>query len=369
MTRRANGEGSIYRTAAGQWKVSLSIRTAAGKRRRINRNARTKADAVAILAKLRNTDAAMFIDPERITLGQYLERWLTTHVAANRSASTAALYRSISDRHITPKLGGVGLRRLSTAIVQEFVDGMIAANTASRSRQLAFAILGKAMKHAVKVGLIPVDPTENVDKPAHRPKEIFPFTQDEAASIIAESAETRWHALYVLALTSGMRQGELFGLEWSEIDLPGRTVRIKQAAAEVGGRVSISKPKTENSVRTVEITELAAGALRTHRAILLREGNAGSKLVFPAPRGGLVARSTFRHRYWLRLLRHCSITPRGFHHTRHTYATLALGAGVPVHVVAKVLGHSKPSTTHDIYSHVLKQHQDQATAAMQRLFG
>jgi integrase len=168
-----------------------------------------------------------------------------------------------------------------------------------------------------------------------------------------------------------MRQGELFGLLWEHVDLPGGKLRIVQAAAEVAGKVSIRSPKTANSARVVELPPVAVKALKEHRAILMKEGNAGSDLVFPAPRGGLIPRSTFRHRYWLPILKHKNVgaAPRGFHHTRHTYATLALGAGVPVHVVSRVLGHSKASTTLDIYAHVLQAHQTAATEAAQRLFG
>jgi integrase len=101
----------------------------------------------------------------------------------------------------------------------------------------------------------------------------------------------------------------------------------------------------------------------------MRQGNAASPLVFCSPRGGILRRSDFRVRHWNPLLKLLGLDHRGMHHLRHTYATLALGTGVPVHVVARVLGHSKPSITLDIYSHVLSSQQAEATEAMRRLFG
>lgn len=375
MGKRANGEGSIYKTTDPKtgkviWKVSVSLGSAiGGKRKRVCRNAATKADAVAILAKLRGDGAAAVNVPStRLTISAFFAEWLQ-HVATHKEPSTANVYRSIVDRIIVPRIGTISLGNLSTAHVQKFADALVQDEVKPRTRQMAFSLLRTALRYAVRTGRIERDPSAAIAKPSHQRKDILPFTKDESLRLIQHTIDTHWHAMVVLALTTGMRQGELFGLLWEHIDLKAGKLRVVQAAAEVAGKVSIRKPKTSNSSRTIELPPVAVEALKAHRAILMREGNASSKLAFPAPRGGLMPRSTFRHRYWLRMLKAINAKPRGFHHCRHTYATLALGAGVPVHVVSRVLGHSKASTTLDIYAHVLQTHQTAATEAAQRLFG
>lgn len=377
MGKRANGEGSIYKTTNPKtgkevWKVSISLGPSkGGKRKRICRNAATKTDAVAILAKLRGDGAAAVNQPtSRIAVSAFLADWLR-HIETHKEPATATVYKSMVERVIAPRIGTIHLGKLTTAHVQSFADALVRDEVTPRTRQMAFSILRTALRFAVRTGRIERDPSAAITKPAHRRKDIFPFTKDEASKILAATAGTRWHAMIVLALTTGMRQGELFGLTWEAVDLKGGKLRVFQAAAEVRGKVSIRKPKTKHSERVIELPPIAIEALRNHLAVMMAEGNAGNKLVFPAPLGGLMPRSTFRHRYWLRILKSEAVgaDPRGFHHCRHTYATLALGAGVPVHVVSRVLGHSKASTTLDIYAHVLQTHQSAATEAAQRLFG
>ncbi|MDZ4685529.1 MAG: tyrosine-type recombinase/integrase [Planctomycetaceae bacterium] len=347
----------------------ISIGTPGGLRKRLNRNANSRADAVAILTKLRGDGLQAPAIRSTSTVAQFLNSWLSEHVKAHKAPATEALYRSMAERIIVPRLGTIGLQKLTAAHVQSFADAMVNDKVKPRTRQVAFAVLRAAIRHALRIGSIDRDPTLGIAKPQHDAKDVFPFNHGECKLLLFAAAGTRWHALIMLAVTTGMRQGELFGLEWGSVDLKAGILRVAQAAAEVGGKVTIRKPKTKSSVRVVELPDAAVVALKDHRKILDAEGNAGGKLVFPAPEGGLMPRTTFRHRYWLPICRRAKLLPRGFHHTRHTYATLALGAGVPPHVVSKVLGHTKPSTTMDIYAHVLQAHQSAATAALQGLFG
>lgn len=369
MSRRANGEGTVFRTAEGQWKVSLSVRDSLGRRRRITRNAKSKADAAALLAKLRGESHAAAINKETETVAHAMTVWLEKHVATNRAPATLALYRSMADRIIVPRVGGIALQRLTTQHVQAFVDCMISDKVTPRQRQVSLAVLRACLRFAKKTGLITTDPTAGVETPQHDAKDMRPFTRVEVARLLDHVKHTRWHALLMVAFSTGMRQGELFGLTWDAVDLTAGRIKVMQAAAEVNGTVTIRRPKTKGSVRTIELAAPAVVALQDHLDILQQEGNLSRNLVFPAPQGGLIPRSTFRHRYWLRWLKALGLDPRGFHNTRHTFATLALGEGVPVHVVSSIMGHTKASTTLDIYAHVLQAQQDAATRVIGRLFG
>jgi integrase len=369
MTRRANGEGSVYKTRHGRWKGALTVGCIGTRQIRRYRTAATRASVLAKLEKLRNElKLSPTADTSRETLKSFATRWLDEHVKAHRAPNTEALYRTAAELYVFPRLGDFQLSKINQAVVQSFVDKLVMDAVPSRMRQVAFDVLGRALRHAIKLGQIVSDPTRAVEKPSHDPEEIFPFDATDAAAIIKATADTRWHAAIVLALTTGMRIGELLGMRWSDVELQERRLRITQQAAQTRGVATIRKPKTKSSVRTIELPAIAVRALETHRAILLREGSAASELVFPAPTGGIMLRTNFAARVWIPLLKRLGIKERGFHHARHTYATLALGAGVPVHVVSRVLGHSKPSTTLDIYAHVLKGQQSQATAAMEKLF-
>lgn len=377
MAKRSNGEGSIFKTKTGRWRFILSLGAVNGKRKRIYRTFKSKADAVAALHKLRSEiSGGTFVEPSRVTVGQLLDRWLASRVSGRCSTATIELYRSMIERILKPRpihpggplLGSLPAQKLRLSLVQMFVDHMGAEAVPTRTQQVALGVLQKAMRHAVKFGDLAGDPTIGVERPRHDPKGIDPFSQAEAQAIIDATKGTRWHALAVLAFTGGMRIGELLGLHWESVDLAGGSIRVQLQAAETSGKVELKKPKTKHSVRTIDIPPAAVRALQSHREILAAEGLQESPLVFPAPAGGIMSRLNFSHRVWGPTLQTLGLKPRGVHHTRHTYATLALKAGVPVHVVSKVLGHAKPSTTLNTYAHVLAGQQEQATTAMAALF-
>ncbi len=381
MGKRANGEGSIYKTKdrigkngkvlPGRWKGSVTVGMAAGKQERIYRTGKTRASVMAKLDKLRD-ELKLGLSGRIIgveSFGDFLMNSWLEHVKAHRSPNTEALYRTAATLYVIPRLGGHPIPKITASILQAFVDRMITDKVPPRMRQVSYAVAQRTLRYAMKLNKIGADPTTAVEKPSHDADEIYPFDAAQAATIIKETKGTRWHALYVLALTCGMRIGELLGLPWSSVDFTERQIRVSQQASQTRGAVNIRKPKTKTSVRTIDLPQIAYQALRDHQAIMMKEGHAGHELVFPAPEGGMIQRTNFAARVWNKLIARLKFEARGFHHTRHTYATLALMAGVPVHVVAKVMGHSKPSTTLNTYGHVLKGQQSQSTDAIGRIFG
>ena len=163
-----------------------------------------------------------------------------------------------------------------------------------------------------------------------------------------------------------MRQGELFGLHWADIDFEAMTARVERQAVESRGCVKIKPPKTKAGRRTLTLSAPVVSALSDRRRLAMAEGHAGSNFVFTNQRGGVVRRSNFGNRHWRKLLERLSLEHRGFHHCRHTAATLMLAGGVPLHVVSRVLGHSKPSITLDLYAHYIEADGGQAADVMAR---
>lgn len=364
--RRANGEGCITREPSGRYRIVIST-WSNGKRVRMTRTAWKMADAAAILVEMRSK-ADRLLRPERMTVEGWLRVWLADTIGGERRENTAVSYKFAVEKHICPRIGAILLRDLAPVHVQSFVAEMSRDGLGGRTRENAFVVLRAALNHAVGLRLIDVNPCESVAKPRHEAEKMKPFTLEEAQWLLEETVGHRYHALLHVALTAGLRQGELLGLHWDAVDLDSGRLRVEQQAVCVGSSPELAPPKTQSSVRTIELVPSCVAALRDHRAILLAEGNGASKLVFPARNGGLESRGNLRVRFWNPLLNRLNLAHRGFHNTRHTYATLALGAGVPVTVVSANLGHSKTSTTLDVYAHVLEAHRSGATAVVERLF-
>jgi integrase len=204
--------------------------------------------------------------------------------------------------------------------------------------------------------------------PQHTKRKMRPFEASEMRLILEDTHRTRWHALYAVAFGCGLRIGELLGLEWDDVDWHANTITVNRQLLEKSGRMKLGKPKTRSSVRTIQLPANVKTALREHRALQSNKGLADCPIVFPTKSGKHLARSNFQHDEWTLRLARCGLGHRPFHNTRHTFATLTLLAGVPVAVVAKVLGHSSPAITYSVYSHTLPSMDSAAANAMQRIF-
>lgn len=363
--KRGNGEGCISKESKGpnkgRYRIVLTW-TAGGKTIRRAKTAWKHADAVAKLEELKAERARGIVSVGKMTTADYLDHWLAMQECEE---STRQWYKSAIEKHIKPGIGSIPLVTLDSLQSETWWTSFKAGD---RTREACFEILADAFAQAIRSRYIMYNPFESIDKPKYEPDEIFPFTLDESKQILKTTEGTRNHIIAVLALQTGMRIGEILGLEWTKVSFRDKTIRIDQQAAELKGKVTLKKPKTRSSIRTINMTNEIATALTSHKAILLKEGNAGSPMVYPAPKGGLTNRGNVRHRWWDPLLIKLGIEHRGIHHARHTFATLALSSGVDVLVVSKTLGHSRASTTWDIYGHVVKGTEHKAVETVSKLF-
>lgn len=362
--KRPNGDGSIYQTADGRWRAVVSAGTVDGKRKRLSRLCRTREDARLALLELRG--AAVSHTPDHLTLETYMQDWLTHHVGQSCEESTAAGYRFAWERHLAPVLGSLLLSGLTALQVEQAFRQLA---TGDRTKQHAFAVLSSALSRAVRLGVLSRNPCEVLERPRCRQEPIEPFTLDEMRRILAESADHRLAVVFVLALTVGLRQGEIFGLRWEDVDWTAGTLRIARQAREFSGKVGVAEPKTAAGIRTIKLSPQALAAVQARRVVALREGLGACPWVCPSRSGGLMGRCNFGSRHWRPLLKKLGIRLRGLHHARHTAASLLLGSGVPVHVVSQVLGHARPSITLDLYAHLMPHQSDAAAAAMSKLVG
>jgi integrase len=224
------------------------------------------------------------------------------------------------------------------------------------------------LKQAVRWNLIPRNPCDAVEPPRVGRKEMTAYTPEQVQQLLKAAEGHRLEALFVLAVTSGLRQGELFGLSWTDIDLDAGSVSVRRQLEELRGQFRLTEPKSAKSRRLVEIPRVAVEALRRHRARMGAEGHLDGP-VFCDTHGGWLRKSNFLRQVFKPLLRRAGLPEARFHDLRHTHATLLLAQGVHPKVVQERLGHSQISLTMDTYSQVLPTLQREAAEKLDDLLG
>jgi integrase len=361
--RRGRGEGTIYRRKDGRWVGMYTVHTPDGVRRRCVYG-RTKAEArVRLTEAIANRDKGLVFDAGNLSVGEYLDRWLEG-IRGTIGKRTWERHESITRLHIKPALGRTKLATLNPLQVQSLYraksrSGFLAPGSVKRIH----TTLHKALKQAVRWQMIPRNPCDFVDAPKGYRSEIKPLDKEQVRVLLATAkvAQPRLYALYVLGVTAGLRRSELIELQWSDLDMEGSRLTVKRSVFK--GKVN--PPKTARGSRTVRLAGLAVKALREHGV----NNRAGAPWVFSTRNGTPLDCGNLHRDYWKPLLRRAGLPDVTFHAaTRHTCATLLLGQGVHLKLVADLLGHQSIRTTANIYSHVLPDMQSEAAKAMDSFF-
>jgi len=367
--RRGRGEGSIYQRADGTWCATVSVGyDNDGKRRRRTLFGATKQQVQEKLGKLsREVTHLSDIEPQRIKVGEYLDRWLKDGAKPRVRTTTFANYERAVKLHIKPYLGGLQLVRLSGLNIHGLYSTLEQAGKSPETIRLTHAVLHRALRQAVKWRLIPFNMCADVDRPKVEKKSLSPYTAEQAKALLAAAQGDRYEAVYVLAVTAGMRLGELFGLQWSDVNLTGKAIMVQHALVELSGKLTLTEPKTARGRRRIELPDMAIEALKRHQARMREEGLAGVGYVFCNREGRPLRRSHFHFQQFKPLLERANLPDIRFHDLRHTSATLLLSQGVHPKVVQERLGHSQISVTMDTYSHVLPSLQLEAAGKFDQM--
>jgi integrase len=360
--RRGRGEGSIYQRADGTWCGTYSSGyNATGKRIRRTVFGESKEDVTGKMARYQTSKLDGTLgEPTKLRLSGYLERWVEDAARPTIRYSTYVSYKGIITNHIDTRIGGIALSKLNPAHVQGLYSEMERMKCSPRVRQLTHAVLRRALKQAVKWGLVPRNVCDAVDPPRVPKRTITPLTAEQVRKLLKTATKDRFHALYVLAVGSGLRLGELFGLQWQDVDLEAQAITVRHTLLEVKGKLELAEPKTSKSRRRVDLPKTAVDALWKHKKRILAEGFAAVPWVFCNSQGGPLRKTHFHRNEFKPMLKRAKLPSIRFHDLRHTSATLLLSAGVHPKVVQERLGHSQISITLDTYSHVLPTMQLEA---------
>ena len=366
--------GSRYRRKSdGRWVAAISTGPR-GNRTTLVRYGKTRKEADELLDELRRL-ARPATGSGRTTVGQYLRSWLESAGRRSLKASTWRTYELALRLHIDPAIGHVTLARLTA----EHVDTMLAGLTHSRTgepldakgQRNVLGFLGRVLDTAEKRGHVLRNAARLVEPPRVVREEPVTLSTDGARRIMAAVAGDRLEALWIAALGTGLRQGELLGLRWADVDLDDASLIVTYALVRANGAYALDEPKTARSRRRLATPAFVVAALREHRVRQLAERLAAGEatadgLVFVSPVGRPLNGGWVSHRW--RVVAKAAGVDVTMHGLRHANATILRDRGVPEDVRMSRLGHTTVGMARR-YGHATEAPDRLAAAALDEALG
>lgn len=306
---------------------------------------------------------------------QYLVRWLHDVKRHDLRPRSLERYEGLVRLKVIPAIGTQQLAKVTPQHIARLYADLIDAGQSHSSVRYLHAVLRGAFQQAVRWHLIARNPVDAVEQPRKIQVDLRSLTADEAARLLEAIEGDELEALYVLALTTGMRQGELLGLQWSDVDWNASRLRVRHTLSRMGGRWWLGEPKTSKSRRSIDLTEATMAVMRTHRRRqaerLLAIGHRvrDQDLIFTDAAGEPLHGRHVTNRSFYRILEDAALPRIRFHDLRHTAATLMLAGGVNPKIVSEMLGHATVTMTLDTYSHVLPTMQAEAVRKLDIILG
>ena len=368
--------GCITKRSNGSWALIIDIGRdpVTRKRRQKWLTVRgTKRDAEKKMSEvLHELDTGVYVEPSKLTLADYLERWLKDYASIAVRPRTLAGYRQ-KLTHVTMHLGSVSLSELRPDHLQGLyrkllengrVDGL--GGLSPRSVMAVHRVVYKALRDGVKWGLLVRNPAETVDPPRPVAKEMKTLDASGVARLFTEAQGTPYYSIIHLAVYTGLRRSELLALRWRDIDFASATLSVTRGMHVLkGGKVVYHEPKSGRSRRQVALSPNSVLSLRVHRerveadAEVLGVTVTEDSLIFAHPDGRPMLPDTLSHAF-IKIRRRAGLAGVRLHDLRHTSASLMLKANIHPKVVQERLGHSSIAITLDLYSHVAPGMQEAA---------
>lgn len=359
--KRYRTDGSHY------WQITIELPKdpITGKRVRKYKSVEgTKKDAERAMHEyIRELEKGYFVTDSKITISEWIDTWLEVYIVPNVSPTTLSRYQGMIKRYIKPIIGHMQVQQLNTLAVQAWVNGLKISPAsgkpmAAATVKHAYHVLKGSMDKAVLAGIIPRSPCVGIMLPKGQKKAAIIYDEEQIKQLIAAAKGTEMELVIDMELCLGLRRGELLGLWWQDIDWEKKQIHIIRNRVVVNGKSVLKEPKTENSVRTIDMPDQLVQKLKLHqwacRANQQKLGAAymETDYIIVHPDGKPIY-PEYLSQMLTKLQKKADLPQCRFHDLRHLCATIMLLKGVNVKVASQRLGHKDISTTMNIYSHVL----------------
>jgi len=365
IKRTQNTDGSVTWSTV----VDLPTDPATGKRRQRRVSGKTRKEAERKAAEMIHLAETGFLDAKKVTVADFFDRWLAATAPTLRPSSVKR-YRDLARLHIVGNIGGVNLARLTPGDVQGLYARLLETLWPTSVRQL-HSVLHHALDDAVKWGVLARNVCDAVEPPKRNRTEMTTWSTAEVSRVLAVAAGDDLEALWRLAVTTGMRRGELLGLKWADIDFDSGSLSVRRSLSRgLTSRLIEGEPKTKAGRRRIALSPATVESVRRHRSrqveYRLRVGPAYSDngYVFTNETGGYIHPNRLSKHY-RHLIDLAGVPVIRFHDLRHTCATMLLAEGVHPKIVQERLGHSDIAMTLNLYSHVTPHMQQAAADAIE----
>lgn len=371
--------GCIVKRGKNAWALVIELpRDPTGKRRQKWYPHQTRREAEVHLTQIKSAmDGGLYAPPTKLTVAEYLDQWLHDYADSHVGPLTLANYRMIIDRHLKPAFGTDPLLTLSGQAIDRYCGAKVRTGLAPSTVQKHYVLIHEVLEQAVRWGLLMRNAADQATPPRAEPFDSQPWDEEETRLFLGEAKRSsRYYPLYLTAILTGMRLGELLGLRWEDVDLATNQIQIRQSVSRLGKQILFKKPKSRSSQRTIALPAAVGEALRdVQRAQAEARAFFGDEyrdhgLVFCQPNGNPLHGHNLTQRDFRSVITRAKVRRIRFHDLRHGHCSALARAGVSIKVAQERMGHSNPALTLRVYTHTLAgQHEEAARAVEGLLLG
>ncbi|MGM0496038.1 MAG: tyrosine-type recombinase/integrase [Bacillota bacterium] len=379
---RGDGEGTIVKRNDGRWMGAITVgQKNNGQSKRKYIYGQTRKEVAEKMTKLKN-DLLMgtYVEPSNIKIKEWLDRWIEGR-KSSLAYSTYRNYKVMIRNHLNDDIGDIKLKDLQPRQIQELLNYKLEngkkkgeGGLSTRTVKYIYQTLHAALEQAVKERLI----TNNVCKAVEVPKKqqekkLHTWNKKQVNKFLQEAEDYRYFSLLYLAVNTGMRRGELLGLQWKDIDFDKKRITVKRQLARTDKGLIFKKVKTKSGNRTIPITD---NIVTTLKKCKIKQSENKLKLGEQYNDNDLVGCNSIGNpidprnlvREFKKVTKEAQLPEIRFHDLRHTFATLFLEAGGPIKTLQQILGHSSITVTIDTYSHVTEEMLIEAEKKIDNMF-